>query len=89
MPYPQYDGPNKPDKGKEGGSCNRSKCQDSPADYYNHGSHSWYCHGCSIAIGEDVVNARNWPIDFPRLFPNRTFHPMFETREMIDNHDAS
>lgn len=84
MTWPNYDGPIKPNKGHEGGACNREKCQDEPALWYNHGSHSWYCEQCSIDIGQDVVNARCWPLDFPRLFPGRPLHPMFETREQID-----
>jgi hypothetical protein len=46
MAYGDYDGPNKPDKGKEGGSCNRTRCQAAPALHYNHGSNSWYCRDC-------------------------------------------
>ncbi len=74
----------KPNKGLEGGACNRRACQAEPALWYNHGSRSWYCEDCANDIGNDVVNARNWPIDFERLFPNRPFHPMFETREMLN-----
>lgn len=84
MAFGDYSGPNKPDKGHEGGSCNRTRCQASPAIWYNHGSHSWYCGDCARDIGDDLVNARNWPIDFARIFPDRPLHPMFETREQID-----
>ena len=84
MSYGNYDGPNKPDKGHEGGSCNRTRCQTSPADWYNHGSYSWYCEDCRIAIEFDRVNYAGWHRDF---FP-RLKHPMFETRKMMDDRAA-
>jgi len=80
MPYPQYKGPNKPDKGHEGGSCNRSMCQDSPANWYNHGSMKWYCDQCRIDIGFDPVNLRDWN----REWKPKVGHAMFETRAMMD-----
>lgn len=80
MAYGDYDGPNKEDKGKEGGSCNRTRCQDSPALWFNHGSLSWYCQSCKIDIGEDPFNKRDWMQNF---FPKYK-HPMFETREMME-----
>jgi hypothetical protein len=79
VPYGAYHGPNKPDKGREGGSCNRTLCQASPAVWYNHGSYSWYCADCRVAIEFDTFNLKRWKIDF---FPSIK-HPMFETREMI------
>lgn len=79
MAYGDYDGPNKPDKGKEGGSCNRTRCQASPADWFNHGSSSWYCLECRLDIQFDYINHRDWRANFqPKLG-----HAMFETREMI------
>lgn len=84
MAFGDYSGPNKPNKGQEGGACNRQRCQAEPAEWYNHGSHAWYCGDCRVAIEFDVVNARCWPIDFPRLFPGKDFHPQFETREMMN-----
>lgn len=75
--------PHRPNKGIEGGACNRERCQAEPALHYNHGSHAWYCGDCARDIGEDVVNARCWPLDFTRLFPGRRLHPMFETREQM------
>jgi len=83
MAYGDYSGPDKPSKGHEGGACNRQRCQAEPAIWWNHGSHSWYCADCARDIGQDVVNARNWPFDFQRLFPGRELHPMFETSAMI------
>lgn len=80
MAYGDYNGPDKPDKGMENGSCNRSRCQCSPARWYNHGSYSWYCDDCAIAIGQDHVNLNHWNTVF---FPNLK-HPMFETREMMN-----
>lgn len=79
MAYGDYDGPDKPDKGKEGGSCNRGRCQCSPARWYNHGSFSWYCDDCKDQI-YDAVGQRLWAKDFPNAG-----HPMFETREMMDS----
>lgn len=83
------DAPLKPNKGHEGGACNRRSCQAEPASFYNHGSHSWYCADCARDIGEDVMNARTWPLDFPRLFPGRALHPMFETREQMTAREAA
>ncbi|MDW9531924.1 hypothetical protein RWE87_13535 [Sinorhizobium meliloti] len=82
MAYGDYDGPNKPDKGKEGGSCNRTRCQCAPARWYNHGSYAWYCDDCRDQI-YDAVGQRHWARDFPNVE-----HPMFETREMMDNRAA-
>lgn len=74
------DAPCKPDKGHEGGSCNRQSCQASPADYYNHGSYKWYCADCARNIGQDSFNLRDWNLNWlPKLG-----HPMFETRAQID-----
>ena len=73
MAYGDYDGPNKPDKGKEGGSCNRTRCQCSPARWYNHGSFSWYCDDCKRDIGR--ANDAHWAGS--TYYPG---HPMFETR---------
>jgi hypothetical protein len=80
MAYGDYDGPNKPGKGKEGGSCNRTRCQCAPANHYNHGSLSWYCADCARDIGQDSFNLRDWNANWrPRLG-----HPMFETRAEMD-----
>lgn len=83
MAYGDYNGPNKPDKGHEGGSCNRTLCQCAPANWYNHGSLSWYCDDCKEQI-YDPIGQRYWKQDFP----NAT-HPMFETREMMDARQTS
>lgn len=80
MAYGDYDGPDKPDKGKENGSCNRTRCQCAPARWYNHGSFKWYCDDCRRDIQFDAFNLRDWEMRYqPRLG-----HPMFETREMMD-----
>lgn len=78
MAYGDYDGPNKPDKGKGGGSCNRTRCQSAPALWYNHGSYAWYCDDCRDQI-YDAVGKVFWHRDFPNAG-----HEMFETREEID-----
>ncbi|QIG74605.1 hypothetical protein EVC11_023 [Rhizobium phage RHph_I20] len=85
MAYGDYNGPNKPDKGKEGGSCNRTRCQCGPALWYNHGSRAWYCLECAEDIGLDPVNLWHWKKDFG----DRLGHPMFETRGMMDARVAS
>ncbi|MGO4337837.1 hypothetical protein AB4037_23250 [Labrys sp. KB_33_2] len=77
MAYGEYAGPDKPDKGKENGSCNRASCQCSPARWYNHGSLAWYCDDCMNQI-YDEMGRTLWQRDFPSLQ-----HPMFETRDMI------
>lgn len=79
MAYGDYNGPNKPDKGEENGSCNRTPCQAAPANWYNHGSYSWYCADCRQDIEFDSFNYHDWQQNFrPRLN-----HPMFETRQMM------
>lgn len=80
MSYGDYDGPDKDDKGKEGGSCNRRRCQSKPALWYNHGSFKWYCSDCRLDIEFDPFNIRDWQMNYQP----RCGHPMFETREMID-----
>lgn len=72
-----FDAPHKPNKGQEGGACNRQRCQAEPALYYNHGSYSWYCEDCKRAIGDDVINNREWKLRFLPKYG----HPQFETRE--------
>ncbi len=79
MAYGDYDGPNKPDKGKEGGSCNRTRCQCSPARWYNHGSYAWYCDSCAVQIGHDPINWAHWERDFKPACG----HSQFETREQM------
>lgn len=76
MAYGDYDGPDKPDKGKEGGSCNRGRCQASPALWYNHGSYHWYCDECKRDIWD--ANKFTYHLDMPNAK-----QPMFETREMM------
>jgi hypothetical protein len=80
MPYPLYEGPEKPNKGHEGGACNRTRCQDEPADWYNHGSLAWYCARCRRDIEFDAFNKANWDVKwYPKMG-----HPMFETRAMMN-----
>jgi hypothetical protein len=59
MPYGAYDGPDKPNKGKRGGACNRQLCQDEPANWFNRGSLSWYCTGCAWTLSTDSFNRRD------------------------------
>lgn len=74
------DAPEKPNKGKEGGACNRRSCQAEPALWYNHGSFAWYCEDCADAIGFDHVNLRHWQHNWQPKYG----HPQFETREMMN-----
>lgn len=74
------DAPYKPNKGIEGGACNRQRCQAEPALYYNHGAHSWYCADCKRDIGDDHINLRGWNLDHRP----HCGHGMFETREQMD-----
>ena len=79
MAYGDYSGPDKPNKGKENGACNRQRCQAEPARWYNHGSGAWYCSTCRQDIEFDTFNSRDWQANW---FPKKG-HPMFETRDMI------
>lgn len=82
MSYGDYPmgSPDKPNKGHEGGACNRQRCQAEPADWYNHGSYSWYCDDCAHDIGQDIMNLRDWTL---RWKPDLG-HDQFETREQMD-----
>lgn len=82
MPYGEYDGPDKADKGKEGGSCNRSLCQDSPAVWYNHGSYAWYCADCKHTLNDEWAR-----VTWAREFAWKQC-PQFETRLMLDGRGA-
>lgn len=73
------DAPCKPNKGLEGGACNRRSCQAEPANWYNHGSHAWYCADCAQDIGQDSFNLRDWTLNYQPTCG----HPMFETREQM------
>lgn len=75
----------KPDKGKEGGSCNVTACQRPGAIWYNHGSYAWYCPACRQQIEFDQVNMVDWNMNHrPKLK-----HPMFETRLMIGEREQA
>jgi hypothetical protein len=81
MAYGDYDGPDKANKGMEGGACNRQRCQAEPANWYNHGSYSWYCDDCRAAIQFDRFNHADWKAKWePKLG-----HPMFETRQQMND----
>jgi hypothetical protein len=79
------DAPEKPNKGIEGGACNRRACQAEPALWYNHGSYAWYCGDCARDIGQDPINLRDWNL---RWRPS-CGHDMFETREMMSLREAA
>ena len=44
--------PNHPDKGKEGGRCNRVACQAPGAFYRNSETRAYYCWSCASAINK-------------------------------------
>lgn len=79
MSYGDHQGPNKPNKGHEGGACNRSLCQAEPANWYNHGAYSWYCDDCRREFQFDPMNLMGWERDWQP----ECGHPMFETREQM------
>lgn len=85
MSYGDYNGPNKADKGQEGGSCNRTLCQAPDAIWFNHGSHAWYCADCREAIEFDHVNFLHWKT----RWQTECGHPQFETRAMMDERIAA
>lgn len=76
--------PHKPNKGIEGGACNRERCQAEPALWYNHGSYAWYCADCARDIGEDAFNKREWDLHWLPKY----HHPMFETRDMMNEREG-
>jgi len=79
------DAPHKPNKGHEGGACNRQSCQAEPATWFNHGSNAWYCEDCRNDIEFDTFNLRDWMLNW---LP-RKGHPMFETRAMMMERELS
>lgn len=84
MAYGDYSGPDKPNKGHEGGACNRQRCQAEPAVWFNHGSHSWYCEDCKDDITNDSFNTKEWEL----LYRPEYGHDRFETREMMEARSA-
>ena len=39
-------------KGIKNGNCNRTACQQPPADYFNHSTHKRYCSECAALINK-------------------------------------
>jgi len=78
--FGDYSGPDKLNKGHEGGACNRQSCQAEPADWYNHGMDRWYCGDCRQVIQFDSFNLRHWQQDWQPRYG----HPQFETRAMMN-----
>ena len=79
------DAPCKPNKGHEGGACNRQSCQAEPALWFNHGSNAWYCEDCRNDIEFDDFNLRDWRMNWQP----KCYHPMFETRSMMMERELS
>lgn len=38
------------EKGGKGGECNRTGCENVPADWYNMHTQRWYCEACAKKI---------------------------------------
>jgi hypothetical protein len=51
-------------KGKQGGNCNRTSCQQPNAIYFNHSTRAYYCEDCAHWLNNDIYNA----IDAQRLY---------------------
>ena len=50
---PYKEKPISPDKGKEGGSCNRTACQEPHSAFcYNTPMRAWYCLRCARTIND-------------------------------------
>lgn len=66
----RYEKPIKPDKGKQGGSCNRTACQDSYGAFcYNHPMQAYYCIKCAREINRHQVDSGGKPfIDIPENY---------------------
>jgi hypothetical protein len=75
----------KADKGHEGGSCNRTACQQPPAIWHSVIMKKWYCARCADLIGNDPHNRRDWETDLKRHYPQG----LFETRQMMDAREAA
>lgn len=58
-----------PDKGKEGGECNRTACKSSPAICYNPHTLAYYCIGCAMEINVWLEKDGLKLIDIPALYP--------------------
>lgn len=46
-------------KGKEGGNCNRTTCQQPHALYFNVGTNAYYCYECAKDINDFAMNVRD------------------------------
>lgn len=53
----------KADKGRKGGSCNRTACQKPGADYFNKSTEKYYCGPCA-----DMINWSGGRADCMKLF---------------------
>lgn len=66
----EYQGPDKPDKGQRGGSCNRSACQQAGATFYNTSTMRWYCPACAAKINHWSVLDDNVILCVPEGHPD-------------------
>jgi hypothetical protein len=55
----------KPDKGKDGGSCNRQACQTPGATWYNRTMDAYYCPSCANLINRDCLRFKEEPLCAP------------------------
>jgi hypothetical protein len=57
--------PNKPDKGKMNGSCNRTACQRPGANWFNTSTRVYYCEPCARGITDFAKQRDGFHICFP------------------------
>ena len=79
-----YTGPNKPDKGLEDGSCNRTACQAPGATWFNHSTRAWYCRPCA-----HLINAACRQDQFIRYLGHDLCTPKLPVGEIHDEYANS
>lgn len=74
--------PEKPDKGKFNGSCNRRACQQPDATWINHGNNLFYCGPCGVELNRWNRDWKGGPMceDVAKRDP--------ETGEITGRHDV-
>lgn len=65
-----HQGPDKPDKGWRGGSCNRTDCQQPGATFYNTSTRRWYCPACARKINDFAERVDKVTLCFPEGHPS-------------------
>lgn len=73
---PYKEKPISPDKGKEGGSCNVTHCQEPHSAFcYNSVMYAWYCLRCARKINDSALQSKmkpfiNIPEDYHEKWQN-------------------